>query len=60
MIKDEEKRTFLKVVEKNFKIIRELGLTAHEVRVVFGLLPPKEPAPKGTWDEKDLVPNPGE
>ena len=60
MIKKEDKRTFLKVVEENFKIIRELGLTAHEVRVVFGLLPKQPPPPKGTWNESDLVPNPGE
>ena len=59
MIKKEDKRTFLKVVQKNIKIIRELGLTAHEVRVVFDLLP-KSPPPKGTWNESDLVPNPGE
>ena len=60
MIKDEDKRAFLDVVEENFKIIRELGLTADEVRARFGLLPIKESAPKGTWDESDLVPNPGE
>lgn len=58
MSSNEDKRDFLEVVDENFKIIRELGLTADEVRARFGLLPMKEPKPKGTWDESDLVPNP--
>lgn len=57
-ISDEDKRTFLEVVNENFKIIRELGLTADEVRARFGLLPMKEEEPKGIWYESDLVPNP--
>lgn len=57
-ISDEDKRTFLDVVNENFKIIRELGLTADEVRARFGLFQLEESEPKGTWDESDLVPNP--
>lgn len=57
-INDEDKRNFLEVIQENFKIIRELSLTADEVRVRFGLLPIEESTPKGTWDESDLVPNP--
>lgn len=57
-ISDDDKRTFLEVVNENIKIIRELGLNADEVRARFGLLPLEESAPKGTWDESDLVPNP--
>ena len=57
-INDEDKRDFLEVFEKNCNIIRELSLTADEVRARFGLLPIEESEPKGTWDESDLVPNP--
>ena len=60
MSKDKDGKTFFEVVEENISIIRELNLTADEVRARFGLLPMKESMPKGTWDESDLVPNPTE
>ena len=74
MIKGEDKRAFLDVVEENFKIIRELSLTADEVRARFGLLPmaeskkilrtsvadSRQTSTVYTWSDNDLVPNPGE